>query len=92
MCDRCCRDPNWSKWTQYKPCTAECGGGHRERTRVCLPIGGPSCPNFDNCPDGDPSQTEDCNKQECDGEHFCHQILFSDVDFSESVYTSNNDK
>ncbi|OCT77930.1 thrombospondin-2 [Xenopus laevis] len=52
----------WGPWSPWSSCTVTCGGGLRERSRLCNnpkpQYGGKKC-------GGDPKEKEMCNKQDC---------------------------
>uniref|UniRef100_A0A670YNX2 Thrombospondin 2 n=1 Tax=Pseudonaja textilis TaxID=8673 RepID=A0A670YNX2_PSETE len=65
--EECERDPcpingRWGPWSPWSACTVSCGGGIRERSRLCNSpepqYGGKACA-------GDVLQRDMCNKQDC---------------------------
>ena len=56
-------DGEWSDWSEWDNCTAECGGGNQTRTRSCT---NPE-PQFNgtDC-DGENSETQICNDEPCE--------------------------
>ncbi|KAL7987599.1 hypothetical protein Chor_006518 [Crotalus horridus] len=65
--EECKRDPcpingRWGPWSPWSGCTVSCGGGIRERSRLCNSpepqYGGKACA-------GDVIQRDMCNKQDC---------------------------
>lgn len=57
----CPIDCKVSEWSGFSSCSAECGGGVRERSRQVL-----TRPKYDGEPCGDLTETEACNMQSCD--------------------------
>lgn len=55
-------DGNWAEWTEWRECSATCGGGFHSRSRICTAPkhGGKNC-------SGKPDQTRPCNTQSCPG-------------------------
>ncbi|XP_005106798.2 adhesion G protein-coupled receptor B2 [Aplysia californica] len=73
----CPTDGQWSVWYYATQCTTMCGGGTRQRERVCVGIanGGKGC-------EGEKEEVEDCNKEPC-------PILPPNFDLSQCVQGTN---
>lgn len=57
-------DGQWSPWSAWSTCTADCNGGQRTRTRQC----NSPAPDCNGAPcDGPATQSEPCNTQPCTG-------------------------
>ena len=52
----------WDNWQDWSDCDVTCGGGTRQRTRDCIN----GSPGDIGC-DGEVTETEDCNTDECPG-------------------------
>ncbi|XP_065654048.1 uncharacterized protein LOC100210662 isoform X5 [Hydra vulgaris] len=66
-------DEVWSVWSRWKPCTESCGGGTRERTRVCR-----IKQNSTKRCLGNEIETEVCNIKECpDWPHYPKDFSFA---------------
>ena len=57
-------DGKWTEFVDWSECSATCGGGTQTRTRTCTnpapAHGGSDC-------QGESSETQDCNTQDCPG-------------------------
>ena len=65
-CRNECNFGEWSKWSSFGDCSAECGGGHRYKTRSCVSI----CDGItkvDNC-FGENNHMSICNTNPCKDE------------------------
>lgn len=51
--------PGWTDWSSWTPCTAECDGGSRDRSRVCENDDVTYCP-------GKAQETQQCNTFDCE--------------------------
>ena len=63
-------DGNWGSWTEYSQCSATCGGGVQERTRVCVGTahGGLACLlSGSDLRGNEESGSRACNVQACPG-------------------------
>ncbi|XP_063687572.1 uncharacterized protein LOC134820861 isoform X3 [Bolinopsis microptera] len=59
-CDIPCRS-EWSDWTQWNGCSADCGGGYQSRNRVCITQG-----NNGTCTaPGSGTEVRNCNTKPC---------------------------
>ena len=57
---------NYSRWSDWSPCSVTCGAGSRSRNRSCT--NPPPGPYGDDCSKlGDSTETEECNKPVCPG-------------------------
>uniref|UniRef100_A0A3P8S7B0 Uncharacterized protein n=1 Tax=Amphiprion percula TaxID=161767 RepID=A0A3P8S7B0_AMPPE len=76
----CPVDGKWLSWVSWGACSVSCGGGTRQRTRLCASPtpqhGGRQC-------EGDSTQLSRCNTQACPGKA-CHK---SAVSVCGSLYT-----
>uniref|UniRef100_H2Y3E3 Hemicentin-1 n=1 Tax=Ciona intestinalis TaxID=7719 RepID=H2Y3E3_CIOIN len=54
--------PTWTRWGPWDTCTVTCGGGSRDRRRVCTN----GSPGDAGC-EGLPTMSQPCNQQECPG-------------------------
>ena len=52
--------PAWGPWTDWTPCTEECGGGSRSKVRLCLEEEGEEAEG--RCV-GEDASREECNTQ-----------------------------
>ena len=57
LSDRC----TWTTWSAWGDCSATCGGGSQQRTRVCVKE-----PEDLDCV-GDDNQNRNCNSHDCPG-------------------------
>ncbi|PSN40455.1 Semaphorin-5B, partial [Blattella germanica] len=56
-------DDVWSEWSNWSPCSVECGGGHQHRTRTCEG-------RAEEC-EGPSRMSRSCNSHKCKGEWSC---------------------
>ncbi|KAM3835876.1 properdin-like, partial [Diretmus argenteus] len=60
----CCDEGQWGPWLPWSSCSVSCGGGVKERERVCSTIQ-PECHSTCN---GSVAQTETCGTTACPGD------------------------
>ena len=67
-------DGGYSEWEEWSDCSVTCGGGTRTRYRQCTnPVpqhGGKDCEDLEP-----PTETEECNSNECPGKYFCFSLF-----------------
>ncbi|CAH1779175.1 unnamed protein product, partial [Owenia fusiformis] len=65
----CPIDGGWGEFSNYSACSLECGGGTRERVRLCNnpepQYGGSQCLTVEGVEQLEESQVEPCNTQPC---------------------------
>ena len=62
-------DGVWSSWESWNSCTVSCGGGIKERTRICMYIR--DAPQGKDCGE-DSHENKTCGVAECPGEFFIY--------------------
>ena len=72
----------WSPWLPWSLCSENCGGGLRTRTRFCSSGSDQDCV-------GMPTDTEDCNQQQCNGKLRNVLILQSKAGLAHFFPTTN---
>lgn len=64
-------DGYWHAWESWSDCSATCGYGNRNRSRICQQ------PLYEGAPCvGDESQTEGCNMFSCPG-MYCNYLCYN---------------
>lgn len=66
-CKNDCNFGEWTRWSEFGQCSAECGGGYRYKTRECVSICD-GVTRVDNCV-GDYDHESPCNTNPCPEQH-----------------------
>ena len=77
----------YTQWAAWSGCSSTCGVGKKKRSRTCSnPVprnGGKNCDGL-----GDPTETENCNQQQCPNQG----IKDLSFEWSKLIYMSNSSR